>query len=279
MSVCVYVVCVVHLSMVAYFFIKTLTLTFKYSKIVFICVCVFVWACMPQCASGGERTTFGSQIFLPTCGFRGLNSGGQAWLPSAYTCWPISSWPFKWKLFNETPEGSFTVYFLDFIWTGLFQRSPNMFQFSYFSDASFWLNRNKKFFFFFQAACVCGERLWQLDHKSNSSTWQSEWPAKWRSAPACRLVKPKDNSVAEISRERVAGQSKPQYKINIPTWLMFHGWFLFASESLKLIYESDWGHPFFLCSICYLYRVTVTFLNCQRVPVQTPPPNTLCILR
>lgn len=130
-----------------------------------------------------------------------------------------------------------------------------------------------KSFFFFQAACDCGARLWQLDHKSNSSAWQSELPAKWRSAPACRLVKPKDNSVAEISRERVAGQSKPQYKINIPTWLMFHGWFLFVSESLKLIYESDWGHPFFLCSICYLYRVTVTFLNCQRVPVQTPSPK------
>lgn len=148
MSVCVYVVCVVHLFMVAYFFIKTLTLTFKYSKIVFICVCVYL--CGHACHSVHLEVRgqlLGVRFFFPPCGFRGLNSGGQAWLPSAYTCWPISSWPFKWKLFNETPEGSFTVYFLDFIWTGLFQRSPNMFQFSYFSDASFWLNRNKKFFF------------------------------------------------------------------------------------------------------------------------------------
>lgn len=46
MSVCVYVVCVVHLSMVAYFFIKTLTLTFKYSKIVFICVGMHATVCI-----------------------------------------------------------------------------------------------------------------------------------------------------------------------------------------------------------------------------------------
>ncbi|CAO2645803.1 hypothetical protein LEMLEM_LOCUS27627, partial [Lemmus lemmus] len=53
------------------------------------------------------------------------------------------------------------------------------------------------------AACDCGARLWQLDHKSNTSTWQSELPAKWRSAQACRLVKPKYNSVAQRFRERV----------------------------------------------------------------------------
>lgn len=158
-----------------------------------------VYLCGHACHSvhlEAREQLLGVRFFFSPCGFWGLNSGGQAWQPNAYTCWPISSWPFKWESFNKTPEGLFTVCFLDFTWTGLFQRSPNIFQFSYFSDASFWLNINKKVFF----------RLHVSVEQDSGNSAINQTPAlgsQWRSAQACRLLKPKDSSVARRFRENV----------------------------------------------------------------------------
>lgn len=54
-----------------------------------MCVCMFVYAHMPLCICGGQRTTWGVYSSFPPCGFWILNLGHLYLAANDFTCWAI----------------------------------------------------------------------------------------------------------------------------------------------------------------------------------------------